>query len=176
MAPFLSLCMIVKDEEPYLARCLESFHGAPDELIVVDRGSQDRTVAIAREHGARVEHFRWCDDFAAAKNFARELASGEWIVMPDGDEYLGPEGVAPRVVELLRQVPDRVDKLLIEQRTLLKDEVLTLLVDRVFRNRPELRWKYRIHEAIEVPAARTAMTRATRPTVGSRPPRPRGGS
>ncbi len=159
MPPFISLCLIVKNEEPYLARCLKSFHGVGDELIVVDTGSTDRTVEIAREHGARVEHFQWCDDFGKAKNFARDLASGEWIIMPDGDEYLGPEGVGPRLVEMLEQVPDHIDKILIEQRTLLDDEVLTLLVDRVFRNRPELRWRYRIHEAIEVPAERTAMTR-----------------
>lgn len=158
MSAFLSLCMIVKNEEPSIARCLRSFDGVADEIIVVDTGSTDRTVEIAKELGARVEHFEWCDDFAAAKNYACDFATGEWIIMPDGDEYLGPEGVAQRVVEMLRHVPEHIDKLLIEQRTLLDDGQITLFVDRVFRNRPQLRWRYRIHEAIEVSAERTAKT------------------
>jgi glycosyltransferase involved in cell wall biosynthesis len=156
--PFISLCMIVRDEEPYLRRCLESFQGSYDELIVVDTGSRDGTVEIARQFDARVEQFEWRDDFGAARNYACGLAGGAWIVMPDGDEYLGPEGIGPRVPDMLRQVPERVDKLLIECRTLLGEGILTGLVDRVFRNRPDLRWKYRIHEVIETPRERTVMT------------------
>ncbi len=157
--PFISLCMIVRDEESYLRRCLESFNGAYDELIVVDTGSQDRTVEIAREFDAQLGYFTWCDDFGSAKNYACSLAHGEWIIMPDGDEYLGPEGIGLRVPEMLRHVPHRLDKLLIEQRTLIKDDVITILVDRIFRNLPGLRWKYRIHEVIEMSQERTAMTR-----------------
>jgi glycosyltransferase involved in cell wall biosynthesis len=62
--------MIVKDEEENLARCLQSIRQVVDEIIVVDTGSRDRTVEIARRHGCRVSHFEWCDDFAAARNAA----------------------------------------------------------------------------------------------------------
>ncbi|MBW1850472.1 MAG: glycosyltransferase family 2 protein [Deltaproteobacteria bacterium] len=158
--PFISLCMIVKDEETYLQRCLESFEGIYDELIVVDTGSGDRTVEIAGHFGARVERFEWCNDFAAARNYACGFARGEWIFMPDGDEYLGPAHICEKVVEMLRQAPDHLDKILIEQRSLLgNNDVLTILIDRLFRNRKELSWKYRIHEVLETPGGRTAITR-----------------
>jgi tetratricopeptide (TPR) repeat protein len=152
--------MIVRDEEPTMARCLESLEGLHDELIVVDTGSRDRTVEIASSFGARVEPFEWRDDFAAARNHACSLARGQWIVMVDGDEFLAPDGVGPRLAGLLRQVPEHVDKLLVENRTVAGGEtVASVLVDRIFRNRPDLRWKYRIHEVIETTSARTAMTR-----------------
>ncbi len=156
--PYISLCLIVKNEEPYLRRCLESFVSAYDELIVVDTGSRDRTVEIAGEFGAQVDFFRWRNDFGAARNYACSLAGGEWIMMVDGDESLAPKGIASRLPEMLRQVPVHVDKLLIEQRTILGDETVSLFVDRIFRNLPKLSWKYRIHEVIETPAQHTAKT------------------
>lgn len=157
--PFISLCLIVRDEEPTLGRCLASFYGGYDELIVVDTGSQDGSIDIARGFGARIEYFEWRDDFSAARNYACSLASGKWIVMVDGDEILAPVGIAPRLPHMLRQVPERLDKLLIEQRTLAGEETVSLLVDRIFRNLPRLTWKYRIHEVIETPPERTAKTR-----------------
>ena len=66
----VSLTMIVRDEEENLANCLESVRGVFDEIVVVDTGSQDRTVEIARSFGARVFDFPWVDDFAAARNEA----------------------------------------------------------------------------------------------------------
>lgn len=97
MNPFLSVCMIVKNEELNLGRALESFadlsaQGA--EIVVVDTGSTDRTVAIATAAGAKVAHFAWIDDFAAARNFAFAQASGEWLVVVDADEILTPEFAA----------------------------------------------------------------------------------
>lgn len=157
--PFVSVCMIVKNEERTLLRCLESLVGVHDELIIVDTGSRDQTVEIAKDFGARVEPFEWADDFAAARNHACSYASGEWIFMVDGDEFLSPKGSGTRLVGLLERVPDRIDKLLIEQRTVFEGEsIVSVMVDRIYRNRPDLRWKYRIHEVIETPKERTAMT------------------
>lgn len=65
----ISLCMIVKDEEAVLKRCLESAKEIADEMIVVDTGSRDQTREIAEKEGARVYQFPWIDDFAAARNF-----------------------------------------------------------------------------------------------------------
>ena len=65
----ISLCMIVKNEEAVIKRCLESVKEVVDEIIVVDTGSQDRTKEIAEEEGAQVYQFPWIDDFAAARNF-----------------------------------------------------------------------------------------------------------
>jgi tetratricopeptide (TPR) repeat protein len=82
----ISLCMIVRNEEQKLARALESARAWVGEIVVVDTGSTDRTVAIAESFGARVVHFAWCDDFSAARNVALEAATREWALVLDADE------------------------------------------------------------------------------------------
>lgn len=84
----LSLCMIVKNEEAFLKDCLEQAKPHCDEMIVVDTGSTDQTKIIARECGAQVYDFEWCDDFAKARNFSLEKANGEWILVLDADERM----------------------------------------------------------------------------------------
>ena len=76
----LSLAMIAKNEARCLARCLRSVRALADEIIVTDTGSTDDTVKIASENGAKVAHFAWINDFAAARNFALAQATGEWIL------------------------------------------------------------------------------------------------
>jgi hypothetical protein len=88
--PRLSVCMIVKNEERFLGQCLASVKGLADELIVIDTGSTHRTVEIARQHGAHVGHFEWCNDFAAARNASIAPATGDWILFLDADEELSP--------------------------------------------------------------------------------------
>jgi FkbM family methyltransferase len=84
----VSLCMIIKDEETYLARCLASVKPIVDEMIVVDTGSTDRSKDIAITFGAKVYDYEWRDDFAAARNYSISKASGEWILILDGDEVI----------------------------------------------------------------------------------------
>ena len=86
--PRLSVCMIVKNEERFLGQCLASVKDIADELIVIDTGSTDRTIEIAREHGAQVGYFEWCNDFAAARNASIAAATGDWILFLDADEEL----------------------------------------------------------------------------------------
>ena len=85
-APLVSLCMIVKNEESNIGECLASTQGLVDQIIVVDTGSTDRTVEIAKAHGAQVEYFEWTKDFAAARNHSLSFATGQWILWLDADD------------------------------------------------------------------------------------------
>ncbi len=93
MATF-SLCMIVKDEEQVLCRCLDSLVSCMDEIIIVDTGSTDRTMEIARQYTDQVYDFAWTGSFADARNFAASKATKEYIYTADADEYLEPEDAA----------------------------------------------------------------------------------
>ena len=87
----ISLCMIVKNEEKVLARCLDSLKGLMDEIIIVDTGSTDRTKEIAAGYTDKIYDFEWVDDFSAARNFSFSKATSEYIYSADADEVLSPE-------------------------------------------------------------------------------------
>lgn len=82
----ISLCMIMKDEEPHLKRCLSSIHHLVSEIIIADTGSQDESISIARQFGAQVISIPWEDDFAKARNTVLKEASSSWILVLDADE------------------------------------------------------------------------------------------
>ncbi|MCB8932482.1 MAG: glycosyltransferase [Fimbriimonadaceae bacterium] len=84
----LSACLIVRNEEAHLERCLASVRRIADEIVVVDTGSTDGTVAIAERFGATIGHFDWVDDFSAARNESLRLATGDWALWIDADEEL----------------------------------------------------------------------------------------
>lgn len=88
--PLITLSMIVKNEEKMLRGCLESASQLVDEIIIVDTGSNDKTVEIAKEFGAKVYKFHWIDDFAAARNEALKYSIGQWVLYLDADERLAP--------------------------------------------------------------------------------------
>jgi glycosyltransferase involved in cell wall biosynthesis len=147
--PTLSLCMIVKDEEASLPRCLDSVAGVVDELIVVDTGSRDRTIEIARSHGAKVIEQAWTDDFSAARNTSLDHATGDWLLYLDADEELMAEDrqalrdlLADQVHEglFVYEINFSGDRLGFDQ--------VTHSTLRLFRNRPEYRFEGAIHEQI----------------------------
>ncbi|MFN9547960.1 MAG: glycosyltransferase [Cyanobacteriota bacterium] len=138
--------MIVRDEADALAACLASVRGFVDEMVVVDTGSEDDTVAIARAAGAVVHHLPWPGDFAAARNAALRWVQGDWVLVLDGDERLRPEAIAP-----LRQAMAEPDGLLI---TLLRQECGALQspyssVSRLFRRHPALQWSRAYHALVD---------------------------
>lgn len=98
--------MIVKNEEKNITRALSWGKDIMWEQIVVDTGSTDRTVGMAKELGAQIYHFEWVDDFSAAKNYAIEQAKGDWIVFLDADEFFLPEDVETLRETLERLTPD----------------------------------------------------------------------
>jgi tetratricopeptide (TPR) repeat protein len=145
----LSLCMIVKDEEAMLGRCLEAVRPAVDEIVVVDTGSADATVQIAESFGARVLHHAWDGDFSAARNASFDAATGDWIMYLDADEVLVADDV-----QRLRALAGRTWReafYLVETNhtgDLEDGTAITHDALRVFRNRPEYRFEGRIHEQI----------------------------
>ena len=138
--------MIVRDEAEFLGDCLRSLRSVADEVIVVDTGSTDETPAIAAAHGAVVHHYRWCDDFAAARNAALTAARGKWILYIDADERLEPVG--RRTVEaLLRRADALAFRLLLRP----SPRATPYREYRLWRNDPRIRFDGVIHEKV-VPA------------------------
>ncbi len=89
----ISLAIIVKDVEKTLDRCLESFKPCVDEIILVDTGSSDNTIEIAKKYTDKIFHFDWIDDFSAARNYSFGQCTGDYILWVDGDDYILPEDV-----------------------------------------------------------------------------------
>jgi tetratricopeptide (TPR) repeat protein len=144
--PQISLCMIVKDEETMLPRCLSSIQGIVDEMIVVDTGSTDRTVAIAQDFGASVYHHPWQDDFAAARNESLRHAHGDWILVLDADETLLSD-----CIPALQQAIASPRCLAV---TLLREEIGAqqnpyTLISRLFRRLPQIQFQRPYHETID---------------------------
>ncbi len=94
-----SAVLIVKNEETNLPRCLQALQGVLEEIVVVDTGSDDRTVEIARAFTSNVHSFPWCDDFAAARNFALERSTTEYVISVDADEHLLNRDEASQLIE-----------------------------------------------------------------------------
>jgi tetratricopeptide (TPR) repeat protein len=143
----LSLCMIVKDEEEMLPRCLAAAKPAVDEMIVVDTGSTDRTVEIAESFGARVLHHEWNGSFSDARNVSLEAATGDWVIYLDADEVLVEEDAAA-LHALTGHVWREAFSLVETNYTgdIGDGTAMTHNALRMFRNRPEYRFKGRLHE------------------------------
>ena len=87
----ISVCMIVKNEEQVLGRCLDSLTSIADEIVIVDTGSTDRTKEIAKQYTDKIYDFKWVDDFAKARNFSFEKATKDYIYVADADEVIDKE-------------------------------------------------------------------------------------
>lgn len=145
----LSLCMIVRDEEDMLARCLAAAAPAVDEMIIVDTGSRDATIQIARSFGARVIEYAWTDSFSEARNISFDAATGDWLISLDADQVLVEEDAA--ALRALTGQTWREAFYLVETSHVgdANDgyEVINHRL-KVFRNRPEYRYTGRVHEQI----------------------------
>ncbi len=145
----LSLCMIVRDEQEMLPRCLASVADTVDEIVIVDTGSTDATVEIARSFGARVLFHEWTGSFAEARNVSFDAAEGDWLLCLDADEVLVEED-AP----LLRSLTGRTwrEAFYLSETNYTGDledgTAVTHNALRIFRNRAEYRFEGRLHEQI----------------------------
>ncbi len=164
----VSVCMIVKNEEGNLPRCLSSIKDFADEIIIVDTGSSDRTVDIAEEYGAKVHHFEWCDDFSAARNESLKHASKDFILWLDADDEFKKEeqdklladlNVTAQCIMLRNQCAqmknilkkqDAEDTVAYAIRMVLHDKHSNAYVEqyRVFENRAEFYFINPVHEQL----------------------------
>jgi len=138
-----SAALIVKDEEKLLGQCLRSIQGLVDEIVVVDTGSTDCTRAIAVEHGARLYDFQWCDDFAAARNYALEQVRSQWVLYIDADEHVRPANAAS-----LREMLEDPDFVAFNVQLHPRPTSTAYPELRIFRSDPRIRFQGRIHENI----------------------------
>ena len=149
--PGISLCMIVKNEEANLARCLNSVLDIVDEMIIVDTGSTDSTLEIAAAYQAKIYHHVWKNDFSEARNVSLENATREWILILDGDEELTSD-VRSNLKSILAQTD--AEAIVFKVRNFQPPGSLSDYNDspqiRAFRNRPSYRYQQRVHNQIGI--------------------------
>lgn len=144
----LSICIICKNEELNIEKCLTSFQNTRLELIVVDTGSMDRTKEIALEYTSNVYDFKWCNDFAAAKNYAISKASNDTVMVIDSDEYLDHIDI-PALEQMIQKNPNKVGR--IKRRNVFHRNDMQQenreWINRIF-SRKQFHYEGRIHEQV----------------------------
>ncbi|MGI5930550.1 glycosyltransferase family 2 protein [Pseudoflavonifractor sp.] len=146
----ISLCMIVKNEEAVLGRCLESAADLVDEIVIVDTGSTDGTKKIARKFTDKLFDFPWVDDLAAARNFSFEQASGDYCMWLDADDVIA-EDDRSKFRAMRKQLLPQADVVMMPYHTAFDPQgqpTFTYHRERVVRNEARFRWAGVVHEAI----------------------------
>lgn len=145
----LSVCMIVRDEEQTLARCLSCVRAFADEIIIVDTGSVDNTVKIAQSFTPKVAYFKWCDDFAAARNYSFSLATCDLIMWLDADDVI-TEANAQKIAAL-KNCND-FDVAYLKYIAGFDGDRPTFVYfrERIFRRAMNFKWEGAVHEVVNV--------------------------
>ncbi len=156
MKPF-SICMIAKNEEKNIARCLDSVKDFDCEIIVVDTGSTDRTKEIAAQYTSKIFDFVWVDDFSAARNFSLSKASYDWVLVLDCDEWV-EEANPDEFMALARTYPAYIGRLTRKNLTTLDSQrgMYTDPVERFFSRR-YFHYEGSIHEQVMPLTSQTPM-------------------
>lgn len=147
----ISACYIVKNEAKNLAKSIKSLKNQVNEIVVVDTGSTDNTITVARKLGARVYSFPWQDDFGKVRNFALSKAKGDWLVLLDADEYFTAK-TAGNIRQVIRQAK-QADAILIQMvnydvdKAEIQDYFYQL---RIVRNQQGLHYEGKIHEELKL--------------------------
>ncbi|MBD1373017.1 glycosyltransferase [Hazenella sp. IB182357] len=148
----ISLCLIVKNEEEVLGRCLDSIHELVDEINIIDTGSTDRTKEIAQYYTERIFDFEWIDDFAAARNYAFDQARCEYILWLDADDYFTAEN-RMRFRQLRKQLDLSVDAVSMPYELSYDDDgnvSFSVRRHRLVKRLNGYRWHGVVHEYLEV--------------------------
>ena len=141
----ISLCMIVKDEEPTLERCLSSIKDAVDEIIIVDTGSKDKTKEIAKKFTDKVYDFKWINNFSAARNFAFSKATKDYQMWLDADDVVpNPEKIIELKEKLKVESPD-----IVMMKYITHFEPLhSVMRERLLKREKNYKWEDAVHEFI----------------------------
>ena len=145
-----SLCMIVKNEEDVLERCLNSVRELVDEIIIVDTGSEDGTKQTAERFTDQIYDFQWGDDFAAARNFSFARASGDYLMWMDADDVL-PESSLRLLAEKKERMDPKTDVIMLPYQTAFDEAGNPVFIyerERIVRNCPRSVWIGPVHEVI----------------------------
>lgn len=142
--PAVSACMIVKNEEEFLPKCLTSIKDVVDEIIIVDTGSNDRTVTIAKGFGAKVYFYHWNENFSEARNYSISHASGEWILQIDADEELERACIPEFLCAISNE---KYNGIIVSIVSIINDSLHKFYYPRIFR-RGKAFYKDIIHEQI----------------------------
>lgn len=147
-----SLCMIVKDEEKTLERCLNSVKSFIDEIIIVDTGSKDSTKDIVRKFNGKIYDFKWQNDFSLARNFSFSKATSDYILWLDGDDFIDKESIN-KIENLISDFDDSYDYVSAEY-ILSRNEVgevsYSLRRNRIVKRSMNFKWIGNVHEYLEV--------------------------
>ncbi len=148
----ISLCMIVKNEENNLEKCLASSHSLVDEIIIVDTGSTDSTKSIAEKFSARIYDFDWVDDFSKARNFAFSKATMDFQMWLDADDVILEED-QKKILQLKERLTPDVDVVMMYYNTGLDSNgkpTLRYYRGRLFNRLKNFKWHDQVHEFIPV--------------------------
>jgi glycosyltransferase involved in cell wall biosynthesis len=151
----LSVCMIVKNEADLLGRCLRSIQSVADQIVVVDTGSQDRTIEVAKSFSAAIVEVQWRGDFSWARNISLDHAASAWVLWLDADDVV-PAQSLPLIADLKKERPDRVLGLVVRNQRP-NDTGTEFVQARMFPNRPEIRFERRVHEQMMPSALRCGL-------------------
>ena len=147
--PFISLCMIVKNEETNLKRCLNSVKNIVDEIIIVDTGSDDKTIEVAKTFNAKVLEYEWNDSFSDARNLALGHATGKWILHLDADEELHRSSIDRLKEKLKASAADGINVIIRNHQP--QEDLVSFLDEnqvRLFLNKKNYRYRNKVHEQI----------------------------
>ena len=145
----LSLAMIVKNEEDVLERCLESVKGIFDEIVIVDSGSTDKTINIAKKYTDKIYSFEWQDDFAMARNYSFSQCTKDYIMWLDADDIVDNEN-AKALLELKQQL-DNYDVIMLKYNIAFdknNNPTFSYFRERIVRRSLNLKWRDFVHEVI----------------------------
>ena len=146
----ISLCMIVKNEEKVLARCLESTKDIVDEIIIVDTGSTDKTKEIAKKYTNKILDFEWINDFSAARNYSFSRASKEYILWLDADDVILDKD-REKLLKLKETLSNKVDFVMMKYNVAFDEygnATFSYYRERLIKNNKRVKWISPIHEAI----------------------------